>query len=163
MTIRIAYVDWQFETQPVSESVYADGGYVQPGAFGHGDLRVTEVGVSWVIFDEPSDNGRTRKSCVEGIVPDPNVDVDFVYYDDLWYKLRSGTGILDKKGFTSDPKTHKWGGWLPSSIAFPVKRPPFAYQLKILLDKFLGRGTSPRMYLKYLKKSNPTCFEMPEP
>ncbi len=162
LILRIAYVDWKYDRQPVEETIYSDGGYVGPGFYGHGDLRVDGEMLSWVIFDELTEEGKIRKSCTNGILPEAGVDVDFVYHGGLWYKLRSGTGILRADAFTSDPKVHVWRGWLKSPMVFPVKQPPFAYQVKIWRDKLLGKGTSPRQYLQYLKKSNPTCFDMPE-
>ncbi len=160
--LRILYVDWQYDTQPVKETIYSDGGYVASDVYGHGDLRFEDGALSWVIFDSLGDNGRIRKTCVKGVLPDSSFDVDFVYHNGLWYKLRSGTGLLRADGFTSNPETHLYGGWLETPLVFPVKRPPLAYQVKILRDKFFGRGTSPRQYLQYLKKSNPSCFDMPE-
>ena len=160
---RILYVDAQYNSQIIEETIYSDGGYVASGIYGHGDLRMDGGELSWIIFDELGENGRIRKTCSNGVMPNPSVDVDFVYFKGLWYKLRSGTGILGADKFSSDPETHIWGGWLKSPVAFPVKQPPLAYQVKILRDKFLGRGTSPRQYLQYLKKSNPTCFHMPAP
>jgi len=163
LVLRVLYVDWHYERQPVETSFFSDGGYVEPGVYGHGDLRLDGGGVGWVIYDEPADNGRIRKSCVSGEMPEAAADVDFVYHNGLWYKLRSGTGILQADGFTSNPAVHVWRGWLKSPVTFPVKRPPLAYQLKIMRDKVMGRGTSPRQYLQFLKKTNPSCFEMPEP
>lgn len=161
--LRVMFVDWKYNNQPIEESFFSDGGYVQPGTYGHGNLAVEDSEVSWIIYDILTANGKIRKSCTKGVLPDPNVDVDFVYHNGLWYKLRSGTGILRADRFTSDPVSHKWGGWLSTRVAFPVVQPDFAYQVKIIRDKFLGRGTSPRQYLQYLKKANPSCFEMPDP
>lgn len=160
---RIIHVDIQFNNQPFEETIYSDGGYVPSGVYGHGDLLVDGGELSWIIFDEMVENDRIQKTCLNGTFPDPSVDVDFVFHDGLWYKLRSGRGIIRADEFTSDPKNHLWGGWLKSPVTFPVKNPPIAYQVKILRDKFFGRGTSPRQYLQFLKKSNPSCFNIPEP
>jgi len=163
LILRVLYVDWQYEHQPIEISDLAEGGFVEQGVYGHGDLRIDGGALSWVIYDEPAEGGLSRKSCTIGIMPDPAVDVDFVFHGEDWYKLRSGTGLLREDAFTSDPEFHIWKGLLKSRVAFPINRPDFAYRLKILRDKISGRGTSPRQYIAALKRNNPSCHNIPAP
>jgi len=161
---RLSYVSHQYKSRPVEITDLSDGGYTPEGVYGHGDLIVAEgTQASWLIYDLPAEDGLVRKVCANGTVPDTKADIDFIYANGEWYKLRSGTGTLDRRDFTAVPEVHKWKGLISSKVTFPVRKPDLPYRAKVIWGKFWNGNISPLEYLEDLKRSNPSCTDMPAP
>lgn len=160
---RYLYVQNEIENAPLETTEYSKSGYTPPGIYGHGNLTSEDGSFGWYIYDISDPRNIVRKACVKGILPQPEWDVDFIYSNGRWYKLRSGLGILSPDGFVADPPTEKWKGALSTQLTFPVRKPDLPYRAKILVSKLKDGTQSPLDYLQRLKQINPTCADMPAP
>jgi len=120
---RYLYVQNEIENAPLETTEYSKSGYTPPGIYGHGNLTSEDGSFGWYIYDISDPRNIVRKACVKGILPQPEWDVDFIYSNGRWYKLRSGLGILSPDGFVADPPTEKWKGALSTQLTFPVRKP----------------------------------------
>jgi len=165
---RLYLVQKDIDNRPVKTSELAESGYTPEGAFGHGKIVQQGGALGWHIYDLPAGDATqgnlvVKKVCAFGGVTEPHMDVDFVYLEGAWVKLRTGTMTLREVGVEVEPKTTKWKGVLRSKTAFNVRRPDLPYRLKILIGKLQHKASSPREYLEGLKRSNPSCYDMPAP
>jgi hypothetical protein len=162
LTARYLYVQYEIKNAPVEISQYSTSGYTPPGVYGHGNLVSADGSFGWYIYDIDDPEHGVRKACVNGLKPLPDWDIDFIYSNGQWYKLRSGLGKLSPDGFVADPPTQDWKG-MATQLTFPVRKPDLPYRAKILVSKFKNGTQSPLDYLQGLKASNPTCADMPAP
>ena len=160
---RYLYVQNEIKNAPIEITQYSKSGYTPPGVYGHGNLVSSNGEYGWYIYDISDPVHAVRKACVKGVPPQPDWDVDFIYSNGQWYKLRSGIGKISPDGFVADPPTEKWKGFMSTQLTFPVRKPDLPYRAKILVAK-LKDGTQPPLdYLQRLKQTNPTCADMPAP
>lgn len=160
---RFAFVQHSIKNLPLEESEYAASGFTPKGVYGHGDLMTQTGQYGWYVYDIADPKYGVKKVCAMGEKPEEFWDIDFVYTNGEWYKLRSGTGIITSDGFTSNPKTQMWKNVIPTQLTFPVRKPDLPYKLKIFVSKILSGSQSPLEYLQILKATNPNCAEMPSP
>jgi len=160
---RYLHVQNEIKNAPIEITEYSQSGYTPPGVYGHGNLESSSGKFGWYIYDMSDPEHEVRKACVNGVLPQPEWDVDFIYSGGQWYKLRSGTGRLSSEGFVADPPTEKWKGVMSTQLTFPVRKPDLPYCAKILVSKLKDGTQSPLDYLQRLKQINPTCADMPEP
>ena len=160
---RYLYVQNQIKNAPVEITQYAKSGYTPPGVYGHGNLISDDGAFGWYIYDINDPEHGVRKACVNGVTPQPDWDIDFIYSGGQWYKLRSGFGRLSSDGFKADPAAQSWKGLISTELTFPVRKPDLPYRAKILFSKLKNGTQSPLDYLQGLKVANPTCANMPAP
>lgn len=166
--LRLSYVQYNIAHTPLEIGDIADAGYTHPGDFGHGNLYSENIESFWYIYDIPAPeigDGKVRKICTysrpeniqKGIA---SADIDFFFFDNIWYKIRTGNVIITGTKFIGPPNT-KWKGWLSSKAVFPVDKPDLPYRLKIIWAKIANGSLSPKEYVEGLKISNPSCHEIP--
>ena len=160
---RYLYVQNEIKNTPLEVTQYSKSGYTPPGVYGHGNLTSENGKFGWYIYDISDPEHIIRKACVNGVAPQPEWDIDFIYAGGAWYKLRSGHGILSADSFTADPPTQRWKGVLSTQLTFPVRKPDLPYRAKIIVSKLKDGTLSPLDYLQRLKQTNPTCADMPAP
>jgi len=163
LTARYLYVQNEIKNAPVEISQYSSSGYTPPNIYGHGNLVSSDGTFGWYIYDINDPEHGVRKACANGVVPQPEWDIDFIYFDGQWYKLRSGLGKITADGFEAEPANQSWKGILSTKMAFPVRKPDLPYRAKILFSKLKDGTQSPLDYIQALKASNPTCANMPAP
>ncbi|MEP1230325.1 MAG: hypothetical protein ABJG88_06585 [Litorimonas sp.] len=157
------FVQAEIRNRPVDVTDLAASGYTPQDVFGHGNVVLNGGKLGWYIYDIPLEDGRVRKICANGVLPEPYVDFDFFHYEGKWFKLRTGSLILEENGIRVEPPTSKWKGILSSKTAFPVRDPDFLYKVKIIISKLQYGSLSPLEYLQGLKQSNPSCMNIPAP
>jgi hypothetical protein len=162
LTARYLYVQNEIKNATIEITQYSKSGYTPPDVYGHGNLESVDGTFGWYIYDISDLEHGVRKACVRGVVPEPEWDIDFIYSDGQWYKLRSGLGKLSLEGFTAEPPTEDWNGFA-TQMTFPVRKPDLPYRAKILFAKLKDGTQSPLDYLQRLKQINPTCADMPAP
>ena len=160
---RYYYVQKQIETAPLEISEFSKSGYTSEGVYGHGDLIGETAGQGWYIYDTPAPNGLVRKVCARNTFPDPSWDIDFIYHENAWYKLRTGSAEISGGSLIVTPERSKWKLGIQSKTAFPVRRPDLPYRLKIIYSKLKDENLSPLEYLQTLKAGNPNCADIPAP
>lgn len=160
---RYSWVQNEIDSLPIDITEYANSGYTPPDVYGHGDLISDDGTFDWYIYDISDPEFNVRKACVYSVQPQPDWDIDFIYAEGQWYKLRSGLGRISQDGFTAEPATQKWNGFFNTRMTFPVRKPDLPYRVKILYSKLKDKHQSPLDYLQRLKKINPTCANMPAP
>ena len=160
---RLYYVETQIAKRPVTITELSISGYTPEGVYGHGDLIGENAGQGWYIYDTPAPNGKVRKVCTRNTAPDPSWDIDFIYHQDEWFKLRTGTAEISGMKLIVTPPRSEWKAGIYSRTAFPVRRPDFAYRAKNLYAKLRSETLSPLEYLQGLKTSNPNCADIPAP
>lgn len=163
LSTRYLYVQNQIDNAPIEISQYSTSGYTPHGVYGHGNLVSEDGTFGWYIYDIHDAEHGVRKACVNNTPPQPDWDVDFIYSNGQWYKLRSGLGRITADGFKAEPATQVWKGLLSTEMTFPVRKPDLPYRAKILFSKLKNGTQSPLDYLKGLKAGNPTCAEIPAP
>ena len=163
LTARYLYVQNQIKNAPIEISEYSTSGYTPPGVYGHGNLVSEDGTFGWYIYDINDPEHEVRKACVNNTAPKPDWDIDFIYSNGQWYKLRSGLGRITADGFQAEPATQVLKGVLSTQMTFPVRKPDLPYRAKILHAKLKNGTLSPLDYLKNLKVGNPTCANMPVP
>ena len=159
---RYLYVQNEIKNAPIEITQYSKSGYTPPGVYGHGNLVSSNGEYGWYIYDISDPTYEVRKACVKGAEPQPEWDVDFIYANGAWYKLRSGLGKLSPTGFTAEPPTQDWNG-VATKMTFSVRKPDLPYRAKIIISKLKDGTLSPLDYLQRLKQTNPTCADMPAP
>ena len=160
---RYYYVQKQIETAPLEISEFSKSGYTPEGVYGHGDLIGETAGRGWYIYDTSEPDGLVRKVCARNTYPDPSWDIDFIYHENAWYKLRTGTAEISGTSLIVTPERSKWKAGIHSKTAFPVRRPDLPYRLKIIYSKLKDESLSPLEYLRTLKAGNPNCADIPAP
>lgn len=160
---RYLYVQNQIKNAPVEISHYSTSGYTPPGVYGHGNLVSDDETFGWYIYDINDPEHGVRKACVKNVSPQSDWDIDFIYFDGQWYKLRSGLGKLTSDGFKAEPATQSWKGLISTKLSFPVRKPDLPYRAKILFSKLKNGTQSPLDYLQGLKLANPSCTNIPAP
>lgn len=160
---RYHYVQTQIDARPLTITEFSKSGYTPEGAYGHGDLIGAQAGKGWYIYDTPAQNGAVRKVCAQNLFPDPSWDIDFIYHQNEWYKLRTGSAEIRGNDMIITPPRSEWKAGIASKTAFPVRRPDLPYRLKILYSKLKDETLSPLEYLQGLKATNPNCADMPAP
>ena len=163
IAIRLYLVEKDIQNRPIVISNLSQSGYTPEGVFGHGNLVVDGGLVGWIVYDLPTADGQVQKICEQGASQNTAADIDFIHYNNEWIKLRTGTVTFKPEGLEVSPKTTKWRGTIKSKTAFSVRSPDWPYRLKILHGKLLYANLSPLNYLQDLKRSNPSCADMPEP
>lgn len=162
LVLRYLYIQNEIRNAQIEITEFSESGYTPPGVYGHGDLVSNNGQFGWYIYDINDPENGVRKACIEGVKPQSDWDVDFIYSKGAWYKLRSGLGVLSEDGFLADPPTQDWHG-IPTKLAFPVRKPDLPYRAKILVSKLKDGTQSPLDYLQMLKASNPSCANIPTP
>lgn len=160
---RLYSVQKRIDNAPIEITDLSKSGYTPEGVYGHGDLIGEAAGQGWYIYDIPVPNGLVRKVCTQNTVPDPSWDIDFIYHEKAWYKLRSGTAEMSGAVLIVTPENSTWKAGLQSKTAFPVRRPDLPYRFKIIYSKLKYESLSPLEYLQSLKAGNPSCADMPTP
>lgn len=163
LTARYISVQSEIKNAPIEISEYSTSGYTPPGVYGHGNLMSDDGTFGWYIYDINDPEHEVRKACVNNTVPKPDWDIDFIYSNGQWYKLRSGLGRITADGFQAEPATQVWKGVLSTKMTFPVRKPDLPYRAKILFSKLKNGTQSPLDYLQGLKSINPTCANIPAP
>lgn len=163
LSARYQYVQNEIKNAPVEISQYSSSGYTPPNIYGHGNLVSSDGTFGWYIYDINDPEHGVRKACVNGVVPQPEWDIDFIYSDGQWYKLRSGLGKITSDGFKAEPATQIWKGFLSTEMTFPVRKPDLPYRAKILYSKLKNGTQSPLDYLQGLRVANPSCGNIPAP
>lgn len=160
---RLAVVQSQIKNAPVIITDLSKSGYTPEGVYGHGNLTGPWAGKLWYIYDKPGPDGLVQKVCAKNILPQPEWDIDFIYYEGAWFKLRTGTAEINETSMSVSPDRLKWKGSLQTKTAFPIRRPDVPYRFKILYSKLKQGTLSPLDYVQSLRASNPVCADIPEP
>ncbi len=170
LAIRYAQVQTAIASAPVEKTEFSRSGYTAPLSFGHGNLEFRTPVPVWYIYDEPVFEVKgdvlamraVRKVCAQSLRVQPIWDIDFIYFDGEWYKLRSGNAVVSADGISASPKHDQVLGILPTRLLLPV-RDLGLYGVKVLADKLRKGALSPREYVARLKQTNRSCFDIPLP
>lgn len=161
--VRWVLVENEIRNRPLETSDLSKSGYTPQGVFGHGNVSIKGGELGWYVYDIPAEGGYVKKACANNVLPTAEMDFDFFYYQDKWFKLRSGNLILTEDSMRVEPPFSKWKGAIKAKTAFPVRNPDLPYRLKVIFSKLRHGELSPRQYLEGLKKSNPSCANIPSP